>query len=80
MFQSPWKGTSKSGAQAASAAFRSVHEVTPERARVTPGESRGRVTRTGRLTGISGTDLVAGPLRPEAVIPKMTAACSGSML
>jgi hypothetical protein len=45
------------GAQVTPVVFQFVHDVTPERARVILAESRGWVTRKGRLMGISETDL-----------------------
>nr|WP_249133575.1 WG repeat-containing protein [Bradyrhizobium sp. AUGA SZCCT0177] len=58
-----WGLIDSKGAQVTPVVFRSVHEVTPERARVTLAESRGWVTRKGRLMGISETDLQKAGLR-----------------
>jgi hypothetical protein len=52
-----WGLIDSKGAQVSPVVFRSVHDVTHERARVTLFESRGWVTRKGRLMGFSETDL-----------------------
>ena len=52
-----WGLIDSKGAQVTPVVFQIVHEVTPERARVWLAESRGWVTRKGRLMGISETDL-----------------------
>jgi len=58
-----WGLIDSKGAQVTPVVFRSVHDVTPERARVTLVESRGWVTRKGRLMGISESDLQKAGLR-----------------